>query len=77
MGEDYLLYQYCLPHNINYVVFLFPSDHQSQPIDFTAVFIAGTHNIDTRCFDAAMPQDICQLSDILFYAIKCAGEEFS
>lgn len=50
-----------LPHNTDYVVFSFfigsalLSDHQSQPINFAAVFVAAGHDVDSGSVDTSVP----------------------
>lgn len=56
--------------------FVFLHD-QSQPLDFSAVFGAGRHDIDTGRIDAAVPQNICQFGDIFLDAVEGSGKEFS
>lgn len=64
------------PHNSNYVVFL-RLNHQAKPLDFPAVFRSGGHNIDPRCINAAVPQNICQLCDIFLNAIESPGKQLA
>ena len=62
------------PHNSNYVVFLY---HQPQPLDLSAVLGAGGYNIDPGGINAAVPQDIRQLCNILLNAIEGPGKELA
>ena len=41
----------------------------------TAVLLSGGHDIDTGGIDAAVAQNICQLGNVLFDAIECAGKQ--
>ena len=63
-------------HNSNYVVFLFLY-HQSQTLDLSAVLGAGGHNVDPGGINAAVPQNICQLRNILLNAVKSPGKELA
>ena len=64
------------PHNSDYVVFLF-LDYKAQAFDLTTMLYTGCDNIDTGSIDGAVSQNIGQLGDVLFDAVKSAGEEFS
>lgn len=68
-----MYYNIASPHNSNYVVFFF-LHHQAQPLDLSAVFGAGGHNIDSGGIDAAVPQNIRQLRNILFDTVESAGK---
>ena len=48
-----------------------------QPLDFAAVFGAGGHDIDSCGVDAAVPQNVGKLGNVLFDAIESAGKEFA
>ena len=63
------------PHNSNYVVFLFLY-HETQPLNLSAMFCSCGHNIDSRGIDTAVAQDIRQLGDVLFNAVKGSCKEF-
>ena len=65
-----------LLHNRNYVVF-FRLDHQPQPLDLLPMFCSGGHDIDSRRVDTAMPQDVCQLCNILLNAVKGPCKQFA
>ena len=51
--------------------------HQAKAFEHAAVLGAGGHDIDTCCIDAAVAQNVRQFGNILFYAVKCAGEQIS
>ena len=51
--------------------------HQSQPLDFSAVFCAGGHNIDAGRVNAAMAKNVCQLRYILFDTVEGAGKQLT
>ena len=48
--------------------------HQPQSLDHAAVLRAGSDDIDPGGIDAAVSQNIRQLSDVLFHTVKGAGE---
>ncbi len=71
------------PHNANYVDFLFiwlsiPL-YKSKPHSFnlSSVLTARSHNIDTGGLNTAVPQDIRQLCNIFFNAVKGACKELA
>ena len=50
---------------------LFPvSNHKLQPLNQPFMLHLCSHDIDTRRIDAAVPQDIRQLYDVLSHAVK-------
>ena len=51
--------------------------HQPQLLNLFAMFRAGRHDINTGCINAAMPQNIRQLRNILFNSIECTGKELA
>lgn len=61
------------PHNLDYVVFLYD---QAKALDFSAVFGAGCHDIDAGGVDAAVAQNIRQLRNVFFNAVKCPGPKW-
>lgn len=50
---------------------------QSQALNLPAVLAAGGHNVDSGGIDAAVPQNIRQLRNILFNAIESPGKELA
>lgn len=51
--------------------------HQSQPFDFPAMLDASTHNVDPGGVDAAVAQNVRQLGNVLFNAVKRPGEQLA
>lgn len=64
-----------LPHNADYVVFFF-LNYKSQVFNFTAVLSTSGHDIDSGSVDTTVSQDIRQLGNILFDAVKSPSEQF-
>ena len=60
-----------LPHNADYVTSLY---HKPQAFNLAAMFRTGCHYINTCSIDTAVTQDICQLCNVLFDAIKRTSE---
>ena len=63
-------------HNIICIMWRFLYD-KPQPFDFAAVFGAGGHDIDSCGVDAAVPQNVGKLGNVLFDAIESAGKELA
>lgn len=61
---------------MNYVVFYFLKD-QVELFQLAAVLQTGGHDIDAGGFNTAVAQDVRQLGDVLFDAIKGPGEELA
>ena len=57
--------------------FSFCLDHRTQAFNFTAVFGACGHNIDTGGIDRAVAQNVGQFRNILVNAVEGSGKEFS
>ena len=51
--------------------------NQAKHFDFSAVFRSACHDIDPGGIDTAVAQDICQLGDVLFNAVKRACKQLS
>ena len=69
--ERNTLEYFALPHNADYVVFLY---YKTQSFDFTAMLYTGGHNIDTGSVDRTVPQDVSKLSNVLFDAVKSSSK---
>ena len=63
-------------HNIICIMWRLLYD-KPQPFDFAAVFGAGGHDIDSCGVDAAVPQNVGKLGNVLFDAIESAGKELA
>lgn len=63
-----------LPHNANYVVFLY---YKAQSFNLAAVLRASGHDIDPGGIDTAVAQNIRQFSNILFNTVESPGKELS
>lgn len=70
---------FCLPlqHNAVSVAaadfggfFVFMLDYQPHPLHPLTMFKAGGDYVDSRRVDAAVAEDVCQLYDVLFYAVE-------
>ena len=68
-----------IQHNVNYVVqlqfcesFLYYQPHCFHAL---AVFCAGADDIDARCVYTAMTENVSELGDILFDAVKYPCEQ--
>ena len=70
-----------LPHNAYYVVFYClskaPNEGKTHPFDLPSVLTSRCHNIDTGGLNATVSEDICQLCNILFNAVKGTGKELA
>ena len=51
--------------------------HKSQPFYLASVFAAGGHDIYAGGVNAAVPQNIRKLGNVLFNAIKSTGKELA
>ena len=60
-----------LPQNRYFVVFLFSLRHQAKGIDLPHLFSVADYGVDPRSIDAAVSQQIRQMSDISFHLIIC------
>ena len=49
---------------------------QTQLFHLVAVLCAGGHDVDARCVDAAVAENICQFCNILLHTIESPGKEF-
>ncbi len=54
--------------------FFSSSYHKPHSFHLPLVLSAAFHNIDPRSVDAGVTEQICQLCDILFHAVKGLGE---
>ena len=68
-------FQLC--HIMRIMWFSFCLDHQTQTLNFSAVFCACGHDIDACGVDTAVAQDVRQLCDILLNAIESPGKELA
>ena len=73
--------QFISQHNVDYVitaisvaVFLY---NQSHIFHTLTVFIAGINNINAGSIDTAVTENVGELGNILFNAVKSAGEQMA
>ena len=73
--------QFVVQHNVDYVmtaifvaVFLYDQPHIFHTLP---VFIAGIHNINAGGVDTAVTENVGELGNILFNAVKSAGKQMA